>query len=214
MDLLTPLLRLFFRLLYGKFAWTYDFVAAFVSGGRWIGWTRNLTGFVQGPRILELGFGPGHLLLNLHEQGLSVFGLDASRQMLRMAQKKLADVWPKPGLVYGVGQALPFACMSFNNIISTFPTAYIFQADTLAEIIRLLAPGGSLVILLSAWITNRSLFSRFLAWLFRVTGQVPIDTFDEHHLLSPFIAAGLAAQTNWLELPDSRLLFIVASKNR
>jgi len=172
-----------------------------------------MKGFVQGPRILELGFGPGHLLLALQEQGFSVFGLEASRQMLRIAQKRLTGLRPKPGLVCGVSQALPFACTSFNNIISTFPTTFIFQADTLAEIHRLLTPGGSLVILLSAWITDRSLFSRFLAWLFRVTGQVPPDTFNEHHLLSPFIAAGFTPQTRWLELPDSRLLFIVAFNN-
>jgi ubiquinone/menaquinone biosynthesis C-methylase UbiE len=209
---ISPLLRLFFRLLYGKFAWTYDFVAAFVSGGRWIEWTRSVTGFIQGPRILELGFGPGHLLLTLLNEGHQAFGLDSSPQMLRMAQKKFANVMSRPGLVYGVGQSLPFAGAKFNNVVSTFPTAYIFQADTLAEINRILVPGGTLVILLSAWITDRSLISRFLAWLFRITGQVPPDNFDVNNLLSPFRAAGFIAQTRWVELPTSRLLFVVSHK--
>jgi ubiquinone/menaquinone biosynthesis C-methylase UbiE len=213
LGLISIFLKAFFRLLYHEFAWTYDFVAAFVSGGRWLEWTGSAASFVQGPDILELGFGPGHLLVKLKNSENRVVGLDASRQMVRVARKRLAGKYIMPSLVLGTGQSLPFASASFNSIVSTFPTAYIFQEATLAEIRRLLRPDRCAVILLSAWITDRSFVSRFLAWLFRVTGQVPPVNFNEQHLLAPFIEAHFNARTHWLDLPSSRLLYVIAQKD-
>ena len=52
------LLRLFFKLLYHQFAFTYDLVAAAVSFNRWKDWTREILPLIEGTRILELGYGP------------------------------------------------------------------------------------------------------------------------------------------------------------
>lgn len=212
MGFFTPFLRLFFRLLYREFAWSYDFVSAFVSGGRWNQWTGSASAFVKGPKILELGFGPGHLLVSLAKNGYFAVGLDPSRQMVRRARAGLASQNKPAYLARGKGQSLPFKAEIFNSIVATFPTAYIFQADTLAEINRVLAAGGCLVILLSAWITEKNLVSRSLAWLFRVTGQVPPDNFNQQAMLQPFKDAGFNPQTRWLDLKTSRLLFIIAEK--
>src|SRR6266545_6817971 len=65
----TGFMRLFFRLLYHPFAWSYDLVAATVSLGRWKGWVKTATGLLTGPRVLELGFGPGHMQTYLVESG-------------------------------------------------------------------------------------------------------------------------------------------------
>ena len=61
MGLMTRFLRFFFRHFYHEFAWTYDFVAAVVSIGRWNQWIDSALPFVQGRRVLEIGHGPGHL---------------------------------------------------------------------------------------------------------------------------------------------------------
>lgn len=212
MDFLSQLLRLFFRLLYHDLAWTYDFVAAFVSGGRWHAWRNSVIPFLQGPHILELGFGPGHLTRELLRRGLHIVGLDASRQMARLAQKNLLASNLIPQLVRADGQRLPFRRASFNCVVATFPTAYIFDPITLSEIDRVLLPGGRLVILLSAWITDRSLVSLFLAWLFRFTGQALPHQFDQQKLLAPFQESGLDSHLEWLNLPGSRLLIIIATK--
>jgi ubiquinone/menaquinone biosynthesis C-methylase UbiE len=213
MDFLSQFLKLFFRLLYHEFAWSYDFISTFISGGRWNIWTKSILCFLQGPEILELGFGPGHLLLKIFQLGYNAFGLDASLQMVRQAQKRLIRSKFSSQLVRGSGQFLPFQSNFMNCIVSTFPTAYIFQASTLNEIHRILVPGGRLVILLSAWITAPSLNSRFLAWVFRITGQVLPDSFEELKLLSPFQEAEFTARLEWMNLPGSRLLFIIATKS-
>lgn len=212
MGFFTPFLRLFFRLLYREFAWSYDFVSALVSGGRWNQWTSSASAFVQGPEILELGFGPGHLLASLAGQGYFAVGIDPSRQMARQAHANLASQNKSAHLVRGFGQSLPFTANEFQTVVATFPTAYILQADTLAEISRVLADDGCLVVLLSAWITDKNPVSRSLAWLFRVTGQVPPDNFSEQAVLQPFKDAGFDPRTHWLDLKSSRLLFVIADK--
>ncbi len=205
------ILRIFFRLLYHEFAWAYDLISAFVSGGRWKAWVAAAVPLVQGPDVLELGFGPGHLFSNLVKNGFKVVGLDPSRQMARRARKKLArDGQRDPLLVRGEGQALPFACQAFDTVVATFPTAFIFQPAALQDIRRVLKPGGRLAILLSAWITDRSLPARFLAWLFRITGQSLTEQVDETKLLRPFLESGLDPRLYWVETPGSRLMFVIA----
>jgi len=78
----------FFNLLYHPFAWTYDLVAAIVSLGRWQDWLMQAMPYLSG-RVLEIGFGPGHLQVALNEAGMQAFGLDESRQMGRQARRRL-----------------------------------------------------------------------------------------------------------------------------
>jgi 2-polyprenyl-3-methyl-5-hydroxy-6-metoxy-1,4-benzoquinol methylase len=86
---LAVLMRNFFALLYHQFAWTYDFVAAVVSLGMWKQWVSSTLPYLDGPRVLEIGHGPGHLLLALAEKGLKATGLDESRWMGKIALKKI-----------------------------------------------------------------------------------------------------------------------------
>ncbi len=207
------ILKIFFRLLYHEFAWAYDFIAALVSGGRWAAWVASAIPFVPGPDVLELGFGPGHLFFSLVKNGFKVVGLDASRQMVRQASKKLRrNLQINPMLVRGQGQALPFSCQSFDTVVATFPTGFIFQPATLQDVRRVLRPGGSLVILLSAWIIDRMLPSRFMAWLFRVTGQSLPVRVDEEKILQPMRESGLESHLHWVDAAGSRLLFVIATR--
>ena len=60
MRVMQTLLRIFFQLLYHPFAWAYDLVAGLVSLGRWKSWVLCGLPLLAG-RVLEIGFGPGHL---------------------------------------------------------------------------------------------------------------------------------------------------------
>ncbi|HWQ83510.1 MAG TPA: class I SAM-dependent methyltransferase, partial [Anaerolineales bacterium] len=184
---LRAFLRLFFRLLYHEFAWSYDLVARVVSLGRWNSWVLSVLPYMEGPRVLELGQGPGHLQIALAEKGISVYGLDASPQMVRLAAWRMhhADrrqsqkagnpeyLSLQPRLLIGAAPNLPYPSGYFDQIVTTFPTEYIFQQPTLIEIKRILRPGGSLLIIPAAWITGRSWLERLAAGLFHVTGQAP-----------------------------------------
>ncbi len=213
MRLLLLLLRPFFFLLYHHFAWTYDLVAAVVSLGRWQSWVGGILPYVQGQHVLELGFGPGHLQLDLNEKSFHAFGLDESRFMARQAQRRLRKQNFPQRLSRGYAQELPFVDRAFDTVAATFPSEYIFDPRTLIEIARVLTPGGKLVILPLAWITGERPLERLAAWLFRVTGQAPREAGQ----LQPatrrrFEQAGFTVQSDQVRQGTSLLLVVVATK--
>ena len=67
-----------FHLLYHELAFTYDAVAWLVSLGQWQAWGRTALDRVRGPRVLEIGHGPGHLLIALARSGRQPIGIDLS----------------------------------------------------------------------------------------------------------------------------------------
>src|SRR5437588_1309681 len=47
----------------------------------------------------------------------------------------------------GSAQHLPFSDASFDTVVSTFPSEYIYDPDTIAEVERILRPGGRLIVI-------------------------------------------------------------------
>lgn len=165
------LLQWLFRLLYGPLAWKYDWVAALVSAGLWREWVHTALPDLPGPDILELGPGPGHLQTELARRGARVVGLDASPQMGRLALKNLTRKGLPARLVRGLAQNLPFPGESFDQVAATFPAEYILDPRTLAEVYRVLRPGGVFVVVAGALVTGHALYSWVFAWLFRAAKQ-------------------------------------------
>jgi ubiquinone/menaquinone biosynthesis C-methylase UbiE len=208
-------MKAFFSLLYNQMAWTYDSVAFLVSVGMWTGWVKSVVPFLQGPNILELGHGPGHLQAALGKQAIAmrgnlrITGLDKSVQMGRLARKRLVKQGLIPNLVHGEAQKLPFPDETFNQVVATFPSEYISSQDTLEEIRRVLVRGGNFVTLPVAWITGKGLHQILAAKLFRVTGQAP--EWDDRYL-EPARRHGFEAQVKRLSLPGSVVLILIITK--
>ncbi len=208
-------LRIFFRLLYGVFAWTYDFVAYSVSMGRWKDWIRIVLPYIRGINILELGHGPGHLQLILFDRGLVPIGMDSSRQMGKIARNRLChNGYAQFALMGAEAQSLPFQNESFDTIFTTFPTDFFYDSLTLSEVWRTLKNGGKYVILPAAWVTGNGIVDRFVAWLFRVTGQSPHDSRQDaaERLAKPIKDAGFDLEFELVDLKSSCVLILIASK--
>jgi ubiquinone/menaquinone biosynthesis C-methylase UbiE len=202
-------LSVFFEALYHPMAWTYDWVAAIVSIGRWKNWVLSILPDLPGPRVLELGYGPGHLQISLARGQIIAFGLDQSRQMGRLAQQNMSALGLKSQLVNGMGQSLPYRDQAFNQVVATFPTPYIFERQTIEEIYRVLLPGGVLIVVPTAWITGSSPGDRVAASAFRILGQAPEW---EDRELQPLQEAGFFTTVDRRKLASSEVLVIKAVK--
>ena len=202
-------MRGFFHLLYHQFAWTYDGFSQLVSLGMWQEWVLATLPYIRGPHVLELGPGPGHIQQALGRLGINSVALEASPQMARLAYLRTTKNMKTMKMVNGYAQFMPFADSSFQQVLATFPTDYIFQVNTALEIWRVLVSGGDCYILPAAWITATSFPFRWASHLFEITGQVPSDLPD---WTGPFTQAGFSAELIPVELPRSHLILIHAKK--
>ncbi len=214
-NVIRKLMGIFFQLLYHQFAWTYDFVAWSASLGQWNEWILTPLPYLKNGNILELGFGPGHLQRAAFSQEHPVFGLDLSPQMTRITYKRLTKTGFSPRLTIGDGRNLPFADESINQIIATFPTEYFLDPNTLKEAHRVLTSEGEIILVPTAWIQGKNIHHKFMAWVFKITGQ----SLEKNH---PLFETGLTFIEKFgfdvtmqsKKLKDSEVLIITARKNK
>lgn len=212
------ILRWFFHLLYHQLAWAYDSVAWIVSLGRWKEWVYQVLPYLEGDHILELGHGPGYLQEKLASRNTHIIGIDSSPQMGRLAHRLLQTRAENQQIFYGKliranAQRLPFPSQTFTTIVATFPSEFIFDPGTAAEISRTLTAGGRLVVLLSAWHTGKTPQQLFFKWLFKITGQSPPSQTSLKQYLTPYEALGFEIHINILQFSGSHLLILTAFRN-
>jgi len=161
-----------YNLLYNQFSWAYDYVATAVSFGSWNNWVYSLTPYINGPNILEIGFGPGHLISKINQKENRCFGLDASLNMCRRAFNNASNMKRQLKLCQGIAQNLPFKDSIFDQILITFPGNYIFDWGTVSEINRVLKIEGETYIIPYAWLTGNKWYHRFLKWYYPVPDNI------------------------------------------
>jgi len=107
-------------------------------------------GLAPGGRLLDLCCGQGRHAVPLARLGYRVAGLDLSRPLLAQAATQAAASGEPVGLVQADMRRLPFADASFDAVLNLF-NAFGYLEDeaadqlVLAEVARVLAPGGRLL---------------------------------------------------------------------
>ncbi|MFI7442829.1 class I SAM-dependent methyltransferase [Nonomuraea indica] len=105
----------------------------------------ELAGDVTGRRILDAGCGSGPLFSALRDRGAIVTGIDMSAGMLELARQRLgADADLR---VADLAGPLPFPDGSFDDVVASLVLHYLEDwGPTLAELRRVLRPGGRLLV--------------------------------------------------------------------
>jgi demethylmenaquinone methyltransferase/2-methoxy-6-polyprenyl-1,4-benzoquinol methylase len=134
------------RRMFDRIAPVYDAMNRLMTAGLDRRWRRETALAVVRPgnRVLDVCCGTGDLALAAADAGGKVTGLDFSEPMLERARAKA------PGLewVSGDALALPFGDGSFDAVTIGFGLRNLADAEQgLAEIRRVLAPGGRVAIL-------------------------------------------------------------------
>jgi len=203
------LIKLGFHLLYNQMAFTYDWVAWCVSFGQWSAWRRLSLQYLHPGPTLELAYGTGGLFVDMLEAGYQPVGIDISPYMARLTRQKLRHQQLPLNINRAKAQSLPFPSGHFANVVATFPTDYIFQEDTLAEINRVLNSTGRLTIVIEGQLRGPSPIRPFIDWLYQITNQKgfpkgkPLDQLAQHNFNARW-------QTVWYDGASARL--IIADK--
>lgn len=144
---MTPHLRkLLFETLY-KNRYLYRFASTVPFAGQWRAWQRQVLPRLHGQDVLELGCGLGDLLADMQQNGYHCQAVEHSSEMVAAARSTLRKRGVNAQIIRGSAQSLPFPNGSFDTVVSTFPSEYIYDPATIQEISRVLRGGGRLIVI-------------------------------------------------------------------
>ena len=99
-------------------------------------------------RVLEIGAGTGLNLTHYPESVTELVVTEPESPMLRRLERKVAGARPAVRVVQTEAESLPFEDQSFDTVVSTLVLCTVRDPDaTLAEIRRVLKPGGRFLFL-------------------------------------------------------------------
>jgi 2-polyprenyl-3-methyl-5-hydroxy-6-metoxy-1,4-benzoquinol methylase len=138
-------------------------------------------------RVADLGCGTGSLSLLLAEQGYDVHGVDVSGAMVRAAREKAARSTASPMFVQGDAGAPDLEPGSVDVVLCRHVLWALPDPEAvLARWVRLLSPGGTLVLVEGRWSTGAGLTADDCARLVRTQrGEATV-----HHLPEPVLWGG------------------------
>jgi SAM-dependent methyltransferase len=147
----------------------------------------HLAAIAPDDTVLDVACGTGNAALRAAERGARVTGLDVTPELLQQARDQAPDLtW-----VEGDAQDLPFDDASFDVVLSVF--GCMFAPDhrrTASEILRVLRPGGRVVI--ASWTPDGD-SARLLRLVSRhlppPPGDPPVLWGDERHVRELFPGA-------------------------
>jgi demethylmenaquinone methyltransferase/2-methoxy-6-polyprenyl-1,4-benzoquinol methylase len=167
------------RSMFDRIAHRYDLLNRLLSAGvdrRWRRAAVDELGLGPEARLLDVCTGTADLLIEalLRSAARSGVGIDLSCEMLRRGRRKLASLGlgPRGRLAAGDAERIPLASARFDGALIAFGIRNVGDPlAALAEIRRVLRPGGRLVVLefsLPGGVLGalyRLYFERVLPWL-------------------------------------------------
>ncbi len=187
--------------MFGAIAPRYDFLNRLLSFGidrRWRKKAVRLLKYREGSRILDVATGTGDVALEIARStpsSVKITGADFCREMVELGEQKVAES-PYVGRIdFKVApcEDLPFAADTFDSITIAFGIRNVVDRKLgLAEMWRVLKPGGRMIIL--EFSTPRSLLFRQIYYFY-------------FRRLLPVVGGLFSRYNAYKYLPDSVLEF-------
>lgn len=185
--------------LFGRIARNYDFLNHLLSFNIDQAWRRKLVrsaGARPGERILDVCVGTGDIAIRFAQSNRAgqIVGIDLTDEMLRIARRKIR--MERAGtpikLLKGDGLNLPFPDCSFDVVSIGFGLRNLgHHRKAISEMVRVLKPGGRLLILEFSPPQN-NLFGRvyglYLNTVIRALGGIVSGSAEAYGHLSTSIA--------------------------
>jgi SAM-dependent methyltransferase len=149
---------------------------------------RRALGIAQirsGATILDVGCGTGRWVRRFQEWGLKAIGVDATPEMLRLASQRGTDAC----LLGAEAHRLPLADETFDCVTDITVVQHMtpeLQPVAIAEMLRVLTPGGSLVLVELIRGSGAHIYPRKASdWIRQATtkGARLIDWFGQEYLI-------------------------------
>lgn len=122
---------------------TYDRLNRLMTLGLDRRWRKRALRGIQG-NVLDVACGTGDMAVSLVERGCTVTGVDISEEMLAIARQKA----PIVTFMIADAEHLPFPDASFDAVTCAFGVRnFVHLEQGLHEMLRVLKPGGRMVIL-------------------------------------------------------------------
>lgn len=180
--------------MFNRIAHRYDFLNHFLSANRDVLWRRRLAQLlpdIYDQRALDLATGTGDQLLALYDTGKlkSGVGLDLAEEMMAIGRGKIAarGLTGQLQMLHGDAEAIPLDENSFDAVSISFGIRNVIDISrTLGEMLRILKPGGRVLILEFSLPTNvivRKLYLLYFRKLLpRLGGLIAGDSYAYRYL--------------------------------
>jgi len=169
-------LRFFNNVVYEAFPPAYNALDRLTFGAWWNLVRRALDYVPPGGQVLEIGFGPGRLHVELARRAEMCVGLELACGMCRFTRRRLERAGLSSRLTRGSVFALPYPANTFDTLVSTFALSGVAEGKlAMCEMVRVAASGGRIVLVDIGLPANGNRLGTFLARLWEYMGDYLYD---------------------------------------
>lgn len=146
----------------------YEGLTQLFSLGQWEQWQNRAFEDLTGKKVLEIGVGPGKLLIRMAKKGFTVTGIELRPGMADEARRRTKKAGFDIDILTQPVYSLPFKNEVFDCIVMAFILAEIVDLDrAIAEMKRVLKKGGKVIIIAGGMPQDKNSIARILFRLVR-----------------------------------------------
>lgn len=156
--------------IYTRTAGIYDWAVRWVP--IWRKWLAHALPHLQGPRVLEVSFGTGWLMTQ-YASDIETYGIDFNPRMAQIAADNLQQSGTQAQLQIADVYHLPYTSDAFDSVVNTMAfSGYAHGRPALAEMARVLKPGGKVIMVDVGHPLEESRLGALLARYWEASGDI------------------------------------------